>query len=150
MPKKWINVVLSSAVFIIWIVVFYKFFFAQDNHDNLDKLTGKEALFNPVKKKANYADKKHRDPFQNPFNFRQKTKPKTKPKPIQQKRVKPLNIKLSGILTDERGKLAIIEFESGETHFMRVGDEVQGVKVAIIYDDEIEVVFEKRKIKVGL
>jgi hypothetical protein len=150
MPKKWINLILSTAVFIIWIVIFYKYFLTENNDDNISGFREKEAVHKTVGKKIGYETKAVHDPFQNPFNFRQKPIINRASEKASKKQVKPLNIKLLGILTDERGRLAIIEFESGATLFIRVGEQVQGIKVIKILDNEIEVLYENRKIKVGL
>jgi len=150
MPKKWINLVLSTAVIIIWIVIFYKFFFAQDNQENFDDFSEKKTLVHRVSNKMDYADKKQGDPFKNPFNTKRKIIEKTKQKPRPKQHLKMPNIKLLGILTDERGKLAIIEFVDGSTQFIRIGDTVQDIKVNKIEENEIEVEFEKQKIKIRL
>ncbi len=150
MPKKWINLTLSTAVFIIWIVIFYKYFLSENNEGNISGFTEKEAVVEAVGKKVGYEIKNLHDPFQNPFNFKQKLARKVQPNPELKTQAKPLNIKLLGILTDERGKLAIIELTGGNTRFVRVGEKVQGIKVVKIMSNEIEVLFDKRKIKVGL
>lgn len=148
MPKKWINLILSSAIFIIWIVIFYRLFFSdtQMETEMIDTPGGHTTAVISISK---YDSLSKSDPFKNPYNnFRKKV---IQPRPrIQQKMRQPLSIKVLGILADEKGKLAIIELGNGESRFVREGEQVDDMKILKILDDEIEVLYEKQKIKILL
>jgi len=151
--KKTLNFLLLSIAFTIWIVVFLKIILP-DNPDESDIST------QPVRKEKTqskkiadvYDPKVQNDPFITPFNkkhpvIRQKTPPPPKREVLE---TLPPQIRLLGIVKDERGKLAIIQFEDGTTKFMRENEEVENIKIIQILEREVEYQFEKRKINLYL
>jgi hypothetical protein len=148
MPKKWINLILSSVVFIVWMIIFYRFIFGEgetvDVNTDIPVTNKRNVLF----RETLYDSLPKSNPFNNPYNFR---KPVPAPN-ITERIPRPAyfpQTRLLGILTDEHGKLAIIEFENGQTRFMRQGDMFMEIKILLIAEHEIEVIFGKERKVIG-
>jgi hypothetical protein len=94
----------------------------------------------------------YRDPFAHWLQLEKKTKPvpivpAVKPAPIEPA---PPRLRLSGIVRDANGVLAIIEDPQGETHFARAEDVITGVKLVRIDSSMVVCEFGKRKFELQL
>ncbi|MCI0616377.1 hypothetical protein L0244_25630 [bacterium] len=94
----------------------------------------------------------HRDPFAHWLQLEKKIKPVpimpvVKAVPIEPA---PPRLRLSGIVRDANGVLAIIEDPQGETHFARAEDVVTGVKLVRIDSSRVIFEFGKRKFELQL
>ncbi len=94
----------------------------------------------------------HRDPFAHWLHLEKKKKtvpimPKVKP---AQNEPAPPRLRLSGIVRDANGVLAIIEDPQGDTHFARPEDVITGVKLVRIDSSRVVCEFGKRKFELQL
>jgi hypothetical protein len=94
----------------------------------------------------------HRDPFAHWLQLEKKTKPvpmmpAVKPAPIAPAMPR---LRLSGIVRDADGVLAIIEDLQGETHFARAEDVITGVKLVRIDSSSVICQFEKLQFQLTL
>ncbi len=92
----------------------------------------------------------HRDPFVHWLQPEKKVKPvmpRVKPTQIEPA---PPRLRLSGIVRDTNGVLAIIEDPQGDTHFARADDVITGVKLVRIDSSSVICQFEKRQFQLTL
>jgi hypothetical protein len=94
----------------------------------------------------------HRDPFAHWLQLEKKTKPipimpAAKPAPIEPA---PPRLRLSGIVRDADGVLAIIEDPQGDTHFARAEDVITGIKLVRIDSSRVFCEFGKLKFELQL
>jgi hypothetical protein len=94
----------------------------------------------------------HSDPFVHWLQLEKKTKPvpimpAVKAAPIEPA---PPRLRLSGIVRDADGVLAIIEDPQGDTHFARAEDVITGVKLVRIDSSRVVCEFGKRKFELQL
>lgn len=92
----------------------------------------------------------HRDPFAHWLQSEKKAKPFPAVLAAKTAPIEPPQLRLSGIVRDAEGVLAIIEDPQGDTHFARAEDVVTGVKLVRIDSNRVVCEFGKRKFELQL
>ena len=151
--KKTLNFLLLTIAFTIWMVVFLKIILPDNPEDEISDTKSTRSDKSHIKTTTELYDPKiQKDPFSTPFNKKQKVvklQPSPQPKREVQQTPAP-QLRLLGIVSDDRGRMAIIQFQDGTTKFMREKDEAEHIKITLILEREVEFQFENRKIKLNL
>ncbi len=93
----------------------------------------------------------YRDPFQNWLQAPQKKKPAYKKQQAKKQPSKPPPaLRLTGILKDASGTMAIVEFPDGAVYFVREKDVIEDVKILRIESNSVFCRFEKQEFSVEL
>ncbi len=131
MPKKYLNLILITIGFVIWMFIFYRIVF-EDNSDNEYSMEQVDSKQNTGKnsfiKAEMYPGDELSDPFITPYNYSP-----PKPKVIKvKKEKKPQNLprlSLLGILSDQEGPMAIIGFPDNTIQFVREKQKLENITI---------------------
>lgn len=145
MQKKYLNLLLITIAFIIWMVIFYQMVLNDNNdQDNFTISAPNSAIVAEKKELTNleqYISKNSVDPFITPFNYsvpkpkitNQKSQPRAKSIP---------KLQLLGILTDKDGPMAIVGFPDNTIQFVREKQKIEEFIIKKISMDAIEYIYD--------
>jgi len=92
-----------------------------------------------------------RDPFENWLKPEPQATPRVaRPQSVQVEKPQPPRLRLSGIVRDGAGVLAIIEGPDGEIHFLKQRESLAGVKIVRIDSGSVSCEFDQKKIHLVL
>jgi len=145
MPKKYLNFLLISVAFVVWMVIFYQFVFVDNNDEDYTVLENQKSVqvLNSIKKENidQYLLKAIVDPFITPFNYStpkpKVTKSKSPPKPQNVPK-----LQLLGILSDKEGPMAIIGFPNNSIQFVREKQKIDKFTIMTISENTVKYKYE--------
>jgi Tfp pilus assembly protein PilP len=146
--NKYLNLALVTIAAFIWFYVFFRIILPENNEEKpLNDLKKTQLLDSKGDTKIiPYGEAKLKDPFRTLYNTKRQKKQENKPKRRKyEERYRPPDIRLLGIISDNLGKMAIIQLPDNQTYFVRNNDIIQGVKIISISKKELIYIYEKRK-----
>ncbi len=150
MPKKYLNPILITCGFVIWMFIFYRIIF-EENNDNVYSIEQVDSKQNTgkglIKKAEMYPAGKLNDPFITPYNYSPPKQKVIKPK-IQKKAQNLPRLNLLGILSDQEGPMAIIGFPDNSIQFVREKQKIENITIDKI--DSSIVYFSVGKIRLEM
>ncbi|MBD3288910.1 hypothetical protein GF337_08920 [candidate division KSB1 bacterium] len=157
--KKYLPYMLAVLAVLIWGHNGYRIFHGLLHLDNISENT--EAFHwtpqviaaeTQLTAKPFIYEANHRDPFKNWLQVARKSASVHQKR--QQKRklppTPPPALRLTGILGDANGTMAIIEFPNGAVHFVREKDIIDNITIIKIESNAVLCRFEKQEFKVEL
>ncbi len=161
-PKSTLKIILFAVAALVWGHNAYKFFAgleASDEPAALNASIDGPAIVTYAPPSVAHAGRRYAADFRDPFQswLGRKTGPDLKPRARTGKQSSPAKkqgstpaMRLTGVITDVGGTLAILEVASVGIFFARPGDMVAGIKVMTIDSAEATVKFKQQKITLRL
>ena len=146
MPKKYLNLLLISIAFSIWMVIFYQLVFDENNDDedysNLNNQNSVQVIKEEHKENIEkYLAKTNVDPFITPFNYAT-SKPKIEKTRTPAKDQNIRRLQLLGILSDKEGPMAIIGFPDNSIQFVREKQKIDKFIITKITSNTVSYKYE--------
>ena len=156
--KKYLPYILALLAVIIWGHNGYRIFHGLLHLDNISENT--EAFHwtpqviaaeTQLTAKPFIYEANHRDPFKNWLQAPQKKKPAYKKRQTKKQPPKPPPaLRLTGILKDASGTMAIVEFPDGAVFFVREKDVIEDIRFLRIESNSVFCRFKKQEFKVEI
>jgi len=156
-PKNILPIALGCFALFIWGHNSYKFFKgikAADEPDLLQSSDVSKRIVAKIDASAQSEDwfyeSKYRDPFENWLfvqrPYRKTTQQKNRPaKKVSAPAVQFPKLRLTGVIADPNGSLAVIEDARQHVFFAREGDSISGVKIVRVDSTRIACEYQKQK-----
>ncbi len=145
--KKYLNIILVTAAFCLWVVIFYKIVW-QDEEQESGPVNYKQSRNLNLQTTSNdslYPEDRQKDPFRNRFNYPPPKKKITSNKIRREIPKKdPPRMTLLGIISDPRGAIAMISFPDNSVKFLRVNDKFSDIELVEINSKEVAFKFDNR------
>ncbi len=160
LPKNILPIALGCFALVIWGHNSYKFFKgikAADEPDNLQSYEVKRSItpkIDALGQSEHWVyESKYRDPFENRLFVQRaisKPAPPKKPKNRAGKKVSAPTVqfpklRLTGVIADPNGSLAVIEDSKQQVFFAHEGDSISGVKIVSVDSMTIACEYQKQK-----
>lgn len=131
MQKKYVNLILITIGFVVWMFIFYRIVFEDENdvEYSVEQVDSKQnSGYNINKNVEKYQVVKTNDPFITPFNYSQ-PKPKVINQNNENKSQSIPKLSLLGILSDHEGPMAIVGFPDNSIRFVREKEKIENFKI---------------------
>lgn len=158
LPKNLLPIILGFMALVIWGhngIKFFKGIRSADEPSALHPHLLETRMITKTGKDVEFDDwvyePKFRDPFENWLIVRKKPKKKPRPKKRAQNKKNPSpslplpRLRLTGIIKDPSGSLAIIEDTKQEIFFVQRGDTIAGVKIVSVDSTRIDCEYKNQK-----
>jgi hypothetical protein len=147
--KKWVLPVLVLVAVMVWGHNAYRVVRDIQQSDTFDRANGQQTKPLALKIDTTWMNKTYppsgRDPFQW-YHPESVTKQVQHRKQTAKKQVPdPPNIRFIGMVCDDHGELAVLEWPENQVHFVRPGQQINSITIDRIGDDKLYYIYQQKR-----